>query len=309
MHQRPIELLLEGLRDLGGSIVSKDGNGCPPLSIGTGGLKGGETALSGQVSSQYFSGLMMAGPLAESPCLVKVTDEWLSRPYIELTSKMLASFGIETVVSDDGSITIAAPQEYVSPGQYDIEPDATAASYPLGLGVLQGVKSTVMGLGADALQGDVAFVKALEQMGCEVTFEEQGVSVERKGELKPLVADLNNIPDAAMTAVVLCAVTPGHSSLKGLKNLAFKECDRLTALATELNKVGCRVQAHEDGFEIDGVPLESCHGAQIETYKDHRMAMCLGILGTVVPGIEILDPSCVNKTYPHFWKDLEVWCG
>ncbi len=309
MHQRPIELLLKGLRDLGGKIESSNNNGCPPLEIGEGGLKGGQTSLSGQVSSQYFSGLMMAGPLAESPCEVSVSDEWLSRPYIELTAKLLKSFGVNCEVLDEGKIVVPAPQKYTSPGSYAIEPDATAASYPLGLGVLQGVKATVKGLGQDALQGDVAFVEAMAQMGCNISYDEDGVSIERDGPLKPLVADLNEIPDAAMTAVVVCAITPGHSSLTGLKNLAFKDCDRLTALATELNKLGCRVQANADGFEIDGVEVSQLHGAKVETYKDHRMAMCLAIMGTVVDGVEILDPSCVNKTYPNFWQDLESWCG
>jgi 3-phosphoshikimate 1-carboxyvinyltransferase len=307
MHERPIELMLMGLRELGGNIKSIKNNGCPPLKIETGGLRGGSTALSGQVSSQYFSGLMMAAPLAKNPVEIRVTDEWLSFPYIEMTARMLLDFGIQVRMSTEGYIHIQAPQTYRSPGVYRIEPDATAATYPLALGVLHGVPVKVLGLTLDSLQGDVAFAKVLTQMGCELLCDGGGLQLLRNGPLLGLTQDLNNIPDAAMTVAVLCSVAQGRSQLTGLKNLAFKECDRLTALATELNKLGCRVQAHADGFDIEGVPLETLKGANIETYKDHRMAMCLSLLGTLVPGVVINDPKCVEKTYPCYWDDLNTW--
>ena len=306
MHERPIEILLKGLKDLGATIDSEKENGCPPLLIGNSTLKGGETELSGQVSSQFFSGLMMACPLASGKSTVKVSDEWLSKPYIEMTSQMLKSFGVDAKVNES-TITIEGQQAYKSPGEYQIEPDASAATYPLALGVLQKAPVCLKGLGKGSLQGDVKFVDVLKEMGCEVTVDTTEINVTPPDTLKAISLDLNHIPDAAMTVVVLCALANGKSHLSGLRNLAFKECDRLKALETELQKVGAKVTAYEDGFHIEGVPMESLHGAKIETYKDHRMAMCLGILGTVVPGIEILDPGCVNKTFPEFWDSLKEW--
>ena len=307
MHERPIELMLQGLRDLGGSITAQHNNGCPPLKIGRGGLKGGSTALSGQVSSQYFSGLMMAAPLALSSVNIRVTDEWLSFPYIEMTARLLQDFGVQVKLSKEGSIVIEAPQRYISPGIYRIEPDATAATYPLALGVLHGVGVKVLGLTLDSLQGDVDFAKVVERMGCQLQCDAQGIQLSRKGPLQAIDANLNPIPDAAMTVAVLCSVAQGRSHLTGLKNLAYKECDRLTALANELNKLGCRVEAHSDGFNIEGVPVECLKGATIATYRDHRMAMCMSLLGTLVEGVVINDPHCVEKTYPCYWDDLSTW--
>jgi 3-phosphoshikimate 1-carboxyvinyltransferase len=165
-----------------------------------------------------------------------------------------------------------------------------------------------MGLNEQALQGDVRFVETVAQMGCEVSCDSDSFTIKRSQALKGIEADLNHIPDAAMTVVVLCSIAEGKSKLTGLKNLAFKECDRLTALATELNKLGTKIVANEDGFEIEGVELSSLSGASIETYHDHRMAMCLSLLGTLVEGVEINNPKCVEKTYPNFWSDLSDWC-
>lgn len=309
MHERPIELLLQGLRDLGGDIQSEYNTGCPPLIIGGRGLQGGRTEISGQVSSQFFSGLMMAAPFATSEVNIDVSDEWLSLPYIEMTAILLKDFGVtSTIHHDNGTITIPAPQTYRGPKVYDIEPDATAATYPMALGVLHGVPMTLEGLDRSAVQGDVAFVEALVQMGCDVKEENGNFLISRTQPLKAIQMDLNNIPDAAMTAVILCSVAEGKSQLTGLKNLAFKECDRLNALATELQKMGAKVEAHADGFNIEGVALSTLKGASIETYHDHRMAMCLSLLGTLVEGVEILNPSCVEKTYPNYWDDLQQWC-
>lgn len=306
MHERPIDLLIQGLSDLGANIRSEKDNGCPPLLIEQSSLKGGHTVLSGQVSSQFFSGLMMAAPLAESQTVIEVSDEWLSKPYIEMTASMLKDFGIRVEVGQK-AITIAGGQTYQSPGVYAIEPDASAATYPLGLAVLHGVAITLKGLGSDSLQGDVKFCEVLEAMGCEVHLKAKEIYVNPPQQLKAIEMDLNELPDAAMTVVVLCAVANGSSHLWGLKNLAFKECDRLKALETELQKVGAKVQAYEDGFKIEGCSIVNLHGAEIETYKDHRMAMCLGILGTLVKDMKIGDPGCVSKTYPTFWDDLNTW--
>jgi len=308
MHQRPIGPLLKGLGELGGNIKAKLDNSCPPLLIGSGGLKGGETAISGQVSSQFFSGLMMAAPLAKEASTISVTDSWLSLPYIHLTAALLKSFGIEVDIDEKkGRIEIPGNQTYQSPTDYDIEPDATAATYPIGLAMLHGVSLQLEGLNLSALQGDIAFVEVLKAMGADVENLDNSLLVHPPKELSSVEMDLKKIPDAAMTAVVLASIAKGKSRLSGLKNLAYKECDRLNALKTELCKMGAKVDVDEDGFSIEGVPLDTLRGAKIETYHDHRMAMCLSLLGTKVPDTVILDPSCVNKTYPRYWEDLNTW--
>jgi 3-phosphoshikimate 1-carboxyvinyltransferase len=308
MHQRPVELLINALNKLGGDIKSIEGTGCPPLEIKSKVMQGGEVSLSGQVSSQYFSGLMLAAPLLETKSIIKVSDAWLSLPYIQMTHRMLESFSIKMDLNDD-HILIPGNQIFKSPGEYSIEPDASAATYPLALGVLHNVSVNIPQLGRNSLQGDTRFVDRLKKMGCEVEVKDNEIKMKGCESIVALNDDLNDIPDAAMTLVVLCSIAKGHSKLTGLKNLAFKECDRLTALETELNKMGAKVVANEDGFEIEGVSLDSLKPAEIETYKDHRIAMCLSLLGTLVPGVTILDPMCVEKTYPQFWKDLDLWMG
>jgi 3-phosphoshikimate 1-carboxyvinyltransferase len=307
MHQRPIGPLLKGLIELGGNITSELSNQCPPLQIKDGGLEGGETAISGQVSSQFFSGLMMAAPLAKKASRVSVTDAWLSLPYIHLTASLLESFGVKVSINETGYIDIPGQQIYQSPGRYEIEPDATAATYPMGLAMLHRIPLKFEGLNRSALQGDIAFVEVLEAMGAEVKDEENAMVIIPPENLKSIEMDLNRIPDAAMTAVVLCSIAEGTSRLSGLKNLAYKECDRLSALKNELNKMGSKIEIDEDGFTIEGQNIEQMNGAEINTYHDHRMAMCLSLMGTLVPNTIILDPSCVEKTYPNYWQDLESW--
>lgn len=308
MHERPIGPLLDGLKGLGGEIASELNNQCPPLVIGETGLSGGETSISGQVSSQFFSGLMMAAPLAKASSVVSVTDSWLSLPYIHLTANLLKSFGIETAIDENkGQIHIPGNQTYHSPGKYDIEPDATAATYPMGLAMLHCVPLEFQGLNLEALQGDIAFVEVLKALGAQVKNHADFIKITPPEKMASISMDLNHIPDAAMTAVVLCSVAEGKSQLYGLKNLAYKECDRLMALKTELSKMGAKIEIHEDGFVIEGVPHTELHGANIETYHDHRMAMCLSLLGTLVENTIILDPGCVGKTYPNYWDDLRAW--
>ena len=308
MHERPIELLLKGLSDLGANIQAEKDNGCPPIHIKKSDFVGGKTVLSGQVSSQFFSGLMMACPFAKNESIIEVSDQWLSKPYIEMTASMLRDFGIEMSIGKS-SIIIPGQQTYKSPGVYHIEPDASAATYPIGLAVIHGIPVTLKGLGTNSLQGDVRYHEVLQAMGCKVVIKSNELSITPPEKLKAIQMDLNHIPDAAMTVVVLCAIAKGQSRLSGLRNLAFKECDRLKALETELQKIGADVVANEDGFVIHGRSLSEFHGAEIETYKDHRMAMCLSLLGTKVSEMNILNPMCVTKTYPNYWEDLNDWLG
>ncbi len=312
MRERPMGPLLTGIRDLGGEIRARNGNDCPPLMLSGVKLRGGETAVSGQVSSQVFSGLMIGAAQAEKESIIRVTDEWLSRPYIEMTARMLAEFGVGASVHE-GNIEIAGGQKFISPGEWEIEADASTASYPLALGMLHGVPVEIPGLGEDSLQGDVEFAKWLTQMGAKLNFQSSPRSLRitppQNGFSALPHADLSNIPDAAMTLVTLLAVAQGRSKLTGLRNLAFKECDRLHALETELSKMGGKVLANPDGFEIVGVPVQQMRPAKISTYNDHRVAMCLALLGTMVEGVVVENPACVSKSFPHFWTALEQWLG
>ena len=324
MRERPMHDLIQALQDLGGDVTSQFDNGCPPIVIGPGGLRGGETTMSGQVSSQFFSALMLAAPLAKQDVVIHIKDELLSRPYVEMTAKLLyESFNFQLVV-DLKTIKVAGHQSLnLSKKSIPIETDASAATYPLGLAVLQrapkchvdGIRLPTWGADSQNLQGDINFVHFLRSLGYEPPILSGGpLEIYLKtNECKPLTANLQEIPDAAMTLVTLLAVVPGHSSLTGLRNLAFKECDRLSALETELGRLGCdiKVRPDRDGFEINGVDssnLKMPTDGPLRTYKDHRMAMCLAILGTIVPGgVEIEDPRCVEKTYPTFWRDLADW--
>lgn len=307
MRERPAGILLTALQELGGSIESTEQNDCPPLRISEGGLKGGQVEMSGEVSSQFFSGIMMAAPFASKDVLLKVQGEWLSKPYIVMTARLLKSFGIETEIRDR-EIFVPAGQSYRSPGRYPIEPDASAATYPLALGALHSTTVVIMDLGEDSLQGDVRFLEVLESMGCTVRRYSDRIEMTPPEKLSPLEEyNAGDIPDAAMTLVVLLAMTRGKSKLTGLKNLKFKECDRLSALETELRKVGAKVNAFDDGFEIEGIEVGDLRPAEIETYHDHRMAMCMSLIGTLYDGMTILDPSCVEKTYPNYFADLEKW--
>lgn len=306
MRERPIEILLKGLTELGGEIHSIENNGCPPLQIGDHPLQGGETTLSGQVSSQYFSGLMMACPLAKKESIIRVSDDWLSLPYIEMTQKMLRAFQIRCDIKGK-EIVIPGHQKYVSPGRFQIEPDATAATYPLTLAALHRIPVKIDHLGCDSLQGDVQYAEVLKLMGAQVIMHKDYIEADFPEPLKAIEYNAESIPDAAMSLVVLLAVTPGKSRLTGLRNLKFKECDRLTALETELGRIGAKVHAFEDGFEIEGVLTHDLQPAKIKTYKDHRMAMCLSLLGTCFEGMVIDDPACVEKTYPDYWNDLKMW--
>jgi 3-phosphoshikimate 1-carboxyvinyltransferase len=311
MRERPIGLLIRALADLGGVIESEKGNDCPPLKIGGDGsrLRGGQTQLSGEVSSQYFSGLMMAAPVAREPVTLRVTDQFLSRPYIEMTAALMERFQVQARVGEL-EIVIPAGQSYRSPGTIMVEPDATSAGYPLVLGMLHGQSVTILGLDKTSVQGELEILEHLQNMGARVEWGEGQFTLRAPATRFALgEVNLNRLPDAAMTLLALAAVTPGEHNLTGLRNLAVKECDRLKALETELQKMGAHVHAHSDGFRVRGIPTANLHPAQLATYKDHRMAMCLALLGTVCPGTRVEDPRCVDKTYPRFWDDLESWLG
>ena len=302
MQERPIADLLAALHELGADVASERGNGCPPVRIGGTRLRGGRAAVSGAISSQFLSALLMAAPYALQDVVLEVRDTLVSVPYVDLTLDIMGRFGVEVEHDDYRLFRIPGRQVYAA-RDYDIEGDASSASYFWGLAALLGQSMCVTNVPSDSVQGDTRFLQVLERMGCTVT-RQRGWHVAGPRQLRPLGdIDLNALPDAAMTVAVLAAFCDGDTRLCNIGNLRVKETDRLHALATELGKIGAAVTELPDGLHVRGAPA-ALHGAEIDTYDDHRMAMCFAMAGARLPGVRIREPGCVAKTYPGFWDDL-----
>jgi 3-phosphoshikimate 1-carboxyvinyltransferase len=300
MRERPIQDLLDALRQLGVEAISEHGNGCPPVVVRANGLRGGHVRVRGDMSSQFLSGLMLVVPFGEGDTTIETVGPLVSEPYVEMTLAMLRQFGL--------IVEVRGPGHYFLPGhqihqlkQYTIEPDASAASYFWAAAATTGGQVTVFGLNGNSLQGDVRFVDVLEQMGCRVERETTSLTV-RGGPLRGIEVDMNDISDTVMTLAAVALFAEGPTTIRNVAHVRHKETDRLAALAAELRRVGAAVEEFADGLRITPRPL---HGALVETYNDHRMAMSMALVGLKVPGVVINDPGCVAKTYPNFFSDLE----
>jgi 3-phosphoshikimate 1-carboxyvinyltransferase len=304
MQERPIGDLLDALNQLGASVKSVHGNDCPPVQIDAQRLRGGTATISGAISSQFLSALLMAAPYAQTDVTLQVRDQLVSKPYVDLTLDIMRQFGVQVTHEDYRQFFIPGQQVYRG-RTYMIEGDVSSATYFWGLAALLGQEMCVTNIPPSSAQGDLGFVDVLEQMGCAVS-RGTTLTVTGPSQLRPLgEIDLNALPDAAMTVAVLAAFCPGVTRIRNVWNLRVKETDRLQALANELRKIGATVEELPDGLHIEGDP-EQLHGAEIATYDDHRMAMCFGMAGARLPGIRIQEPACVAKTYPEFWHDLQT---
>ncbi len=298
MRERPIHDLVEGLAQLGVRVRSEAGNGCPPVVVDADGMGGGKAKIRGDISSQFLSGLLMAAPYALRPVELTVEGELVSQPYVRLTLEVMKAFGVDVPAEDLRQFSIARGR--YRGREYDVEPDATAASYFFAIAAITGGEVTVEGLSREGPQGDVAFCDCLAKMGCEV--RDAGDSITVVGRpLRGITIDMNAISDTAQTLAAVALFANGPTTITGVAHIRHKETDRIGSLATELRKLGAQVDELPDGLRIVPGPL---HGAQIETYKDHRMAMSLALVGLRVPGVTILDPRCTEKTYPRFFEDL-----
>ena len=300
MRQRPIGDLLEALRQLGVDVVSEAGTGCPPVVVRARGLSGGRATVAGDISSQFLSGLLMAAPYAKANVELVVHGDLVSRPYIEMTLAVMASFGVGVGVEPSGRFTIAAPQCYRA-RPYAVEPDASAASYFFAAAAITRGEVTVEGLSRASLQGDVAFCDCLHRMGCEVRYGQNRITVAGQ-PLAGIDVNMNAISDTVQTLGAVALFAQGPTVIRGVAHIRHKETDRIHALAVELRKLGAEVDERADGLVI--TPRALC-AAEIDTYDDHRMAMSLALVGLAVPGVVIRDPDCVAKTYPQFFRDLE----
>ena len=306
MHERPIGDLVDALRPLGADIRYLGDDGYPPLEIRASGLTGGEVSISGTTSSQFLTSLLMAAPLASGPVSVEVVGEQVSKPYLDITLEMMRRFGARATHVDYRRFAVA-PAPYRSPGTFLVEGDASSATYFLAAGAIGG-EARVEGLGADSIQGDIAFLDVLRKMGADVTAGVDHVVV-RRGRANRLAAidlDLNAIPDAAMTAAVLALFADGPSRIRNIGNWRVKETDRLAAMANELRKLGATVVERPDAIEI--TPPRHIAAAEIETHDDHRMAMSFALAALGGAPITIRNPACVAKTYPEFFEDFAAIC-
>lgn len=307
MRERPIEDLLQGLRLMGVKAQSEQNNQCPPVIVDADGLPGGHTAVDGSRSSQYISALLLVAPYAKTPMEIEVTGAFVSRPFVELTLKAMADFGVNTSTQGERIYRPTYGAKY-RPGAYEVEGDATAASYFLGAAAILGGRCCVTNVAADSKQGDARFADVLIKMGCRVRkgflANNRGIEVSRDPNtpLKPIDVDMNDMPDVVLTLAAICMFAKGTSSIINVGNLRIKETDRLRALANELRKLGAEIDEGEDYLEI--TPAKNLD-AEIETYDDHRMAMSMALIGLARPGVTLLNPACVSKTYPLFFEDLK----
>jgi len=299
MRERPIEDLLTGLRSLGVDARSLNKNGCPPVTVRAGGLPGGDCLLSGDTSSQFLSSLLLSSPYAARPVSIRIIGKLVSRPYIEMTIRMMSDFGVSIMKEDPRTFTIPAGQQYRG-RRYTIEGDASSASYLFAAAAITGGSVTVSNLGQASIQGDARFVDILGALGAEVRKDYTRLTV--SGQIKEgIEADLNTMPDMVPTLAVTALFARGKTVIKNVANLRYKESDRLRATATELRKIGGIIEELPDGLIIEGGEL---HGAEIETYNDHRIAMAFSLAGLRIPGIKIRNPDCVTKTFPNFFDTL-----
>jgi 3-phosphoshikimate 1-carboxyvinyltransferase len=301
MRQRPIEDLLAGLRQLGAKACSEDANGCPPVLVEAAGLDGGTVRIRGGTSSQFLSALLMVAPLARRDVTIVVEGQLVSAPYVDMTLHMIRQAGIATDVSGAGQFIIRGGQEYRA-SQFQIEPDASAASYFFAAAAITGGTVRIPGLSSQSLQGDVRFVDILGEMGCKVTTSE-GSLVVRGGALRGVEVDMAAISDCVMTLAAVACFAKGPTRIRNIAHIRHKESDRLQALTCELRRLRVAVEESADGILI--TPGDLC-GAEIETYNDHRMAMAMSLVGLKVGGIIIRNSHCVAKTYPNFFADFNL---
>ncbi len=311
MHERPIGDLVDALVAMGASIDYLGERGYPPLAVHPAGILTDTVEARGDVSSQFLTALLIALPLRGADTRVRVKGELISKPYVEITLNLMRRFGVD--VARDGWREFTVPaRRYSSPGEIYVEGDASSASYFLAAGAISGLTGggpvRVKGIGRASIQGDVRFVEVLERMGARIAMGENwieagaGTEAAASGRLRALDADLNHIPDAAMTAAVAALFADGTSTLRNIASWRVKETDRITAMATELRKLGATVEEGGDYLRITPPHASGLTPhASIDTYDDHRMAMCFSLAALGGVPVRINDPKCVAKTFPEYF--------
>lgn len=301
MRERPIGDLIDALRQLG--VNGACAAGFPPVTVETNGLNGGRLTLRGDISSQFLSGLLLAAPFASGPVELRVDGPPVSQPYIDMTIRQMFLWGldVETPAID---VYRVHPQTPKQPDSEMVEADASAASYFFAAAAITQGTVVVSGfIPPDiTLQGDIEFLSTLERMGCTVERDLVWNVAHGGSLLSGIDVDMNAISDTVMTLAAVACFADGPTTIRNVAHIRHKECDRISALTTELRKLGVEVEEYPDGLKITPRPM---HGAEIETYNDHRLAMSMALIGLGVPGVVIKNPGCVAKTYPGFWEDFQ----
>lgn len=309
MRQRPIQPLLASLNALGAEAISETGTDCPPVVVRAHGLRGGEVAVRGDISSQFLSALMMVAPYASSTVTIRIEGALVSAPFVQMTLRMMKQFGVDARWEEKhGRMIVPAPQLYHLSGEatYVVEPDATAASYFFAAAAITGGRVCVKGLARESLQGDLRFVNILQQMGCLVRWLPDGVEVQGIAPLHGVDVNMSDISDTFITLAAVALFADSPTRIRGVEHARYQESNRVSAVATELARLGVNVEEHHDGLTIyPGTP----HSGTVQTYNDHRMAMAFALIGLRVPGITIANPECVHKTFPNFFEKLQELQG
>jgi 3-phosphoshikimate 1-carboxyvinyltransferase len=304
MHERPIKDLVDALLQLNADITYLNEEGYPPLKISPSEIViNGSVKIRGDISSQFLTALLMAIPLTKKEVSIEIVGDLISKPYIDITLNLMNRFGVQVKKIDWQYFVIPGSGGYVSPGEIFVEGDASSASYFLAAGALAG-DIEVKGIGKNSIQGDIKFTEALTLMGAEIQILEGSIKASKASTLQAINLDCNHIPDAAMTLAVLALFANGTTKLHNIGSWRVKETDRIKAMATELKKLGAEIVEGEDFIEITP-PLHIKENIEIDTYDDHRMAMCFSLVSLKNIPIIINDPACVNKTFPTYFEVLE----
>lgn len=297
---RPISDLLDALRQLGVSARSQFENGHLPVIVNANGLEGGTTKIDTSKSSQFLTSLMLSAPYAKKGMDIEVIGH-LKTPYIDITLSVMKAFGAHVINKDYTHFHIAGGQQY-QPRAYHIEPDASSASYFFAAAAITGGCVTVKHLCTDSAQGDIQFVKVLEQMGCQITVSDTGITVKGPNQIQGIDVDMKDISDTALTLAAIAPFADSKVAIRNIEHTRWQETDRIHAMVTELRKLGVSVDEYRDGLGIFPSPITP---AAIDTYSDHRIAMAFSLIGLKVPGIQINDPECVSKTFPNYFDVLQ----
>jgi 3-phosphoshikimate 1-carboxyvinyltransferase len=300
MQERPLQDLIDGLAQIGVASRSVNGTGCPPIEIQGGKIDGGKMAMDCSISSQFLSSVLLMAPLTRNGITVTMIKDLVSKPYVDMTIDIMNRLGV--TVGRDGYDRFHVPggQTYKA-GDYAVEPDCSQASYFWGAAAITGKTIKVKNIQPNSRQGDVKFAQVLEKMGCNVSHESDGIAV-TGAKLNGVTVDMESMPDVVPTLAVVASFAEGTTTITNVAHLKEKECDRLNCVAIELIKMGIDARATDSGLIIRG---GSHVGAEIETYDDHRMAMCFAIAGLRVPDVKIKDEMCVKKSFPNYWDVFE----
>ncbi|MCS6993353.1 MAG: 3-phosphoshikimate 1-carboxyvinyltransferase [Anaerolineales bacterium] len=316
MRERPIGDLVAALQSLGARLSALNAREnpqmpdfsslCPPLKIHASGLPGGKTTVAGNISSQFLSALLMVAPYARQPVEIEVSTELNSKPYVEMTLAVMRDFGV-TVERDGYQFFKISPARYKARTQdYTIESDASAASYFFAAPAVCGGWVRVENISRRSVQGDIAFLEVLQQMGCSVREEQNAIVVTCQPPLTGIEIDMRDIPDTAQTLAAIAPFAASPTRIRGIASARVKETDRIAATCAELSRLGVKVEEHPDGMTIYPLSSADFRPAMVRTYNDHRMAMAFSLIGLRLPGIVIENPSCVSKTFPNFFTVLET---